>query len=211
MYIPDRFRVDDPKTIAAFIREHPFGCIVTWDGKRPTATHIPFLLEETDAGPCLLGHLSRANPQRMGFQGMGFHGGEALVIFEGPHTYVSAGWYSGPGVPTWNYMIVHAYGSPELVDDAVELRRILDALVRGQEALYRTGTGYDLSRLPDGFVDKMAQGIVGVRIPVSRFEASFKLSQNADATDYQTVILKLRERGDTHSVAIADAMAARRG
>ena len=205
MYVPDRFRVDDPKTIAAFIREHPFGCIVSWDGKRPSATHIPFLLEETGSGLRLQGHLSRANPQWMGF-----HGEEALVVFEGPHTYISAGWYSRPGVPTWNYRIVHAYGIPELVDDPKELGRILDGLVRSQEALYRTGTGYDLSQLPDGFVERMAQGIVGIRMPVARFEASFKLSQNTDATDYENVIVRLRDRGDTYSAAIADAMAAAR-
>ena len=106
MYSPGHFQINDPETLTAFMREHSFATIVTHDGAVPHATHMPVLLDP-DRGPqgTLVSHMARANPQWKHFA----DGREVLVIFTGPHAYVSPAWYATtPAVPTWNYTAVHA-------------------------------------------------------------------------------------------------------
>jgi transcriptional regulator len=206
MYVPARFRESDTAVLRAFLREHSFATLVTMDALRPIATHLPLVVRDLDDGAvALLGHMSRENPQWKTFDPHA----EALVIFQGPHTYISAGWYKAAGVPTWNYMSVHAYGVPGLLD-APELHALLDELVQFHESRSNAGSRYSLSGLPKAYVEGMMKGIVGFSIAVTRLEASFKLSQNADANDHENVIRELRRRGDADSVRIADAMARKR-
>src|SRR5437868_7041638 len=106
MYIPAHFREDDPERLHSLIQEYSFGMLVTCEVGRPFASHLPFLLD-TGRGPqgTLRAHLARANPQWQSFAS----GQEALVIFQGPHAYLSPSWYeTHPSVPTWNYAAVHA-------------------------------------------------------------------------------------------------------
>jgi len=206
MYVPARFRESDPAVLRAFLREHSFATLVTIDALRPIATHLPLLVRDTrEGGVALLGHVSRENPQWKTFDPHA----EALVIFQGPHTYISAAWYKAAGVPTWNYMSVHAYGVPRLVEGP-ELRGLLDELVQLHESRSNARSRYSLAGLPEGYVEGMMKGIVGFSIAVTRLEASFKLSQNADADDRENVIRGLQRRGDADSARIADAMARRR-
>src|SRR5262249_51101713 len=101
MYNPPSFKVTDNDKIYAYMRSYSFAMLVTNGKGGLVATHLPILLDAD--GPRLLGHMARANPQWKDVQG------EALVIFPGPHAYVSASWYEAPGtVPTWNYVAVHA-------------------------------------------------------------------------------------------------------
>jgi transcriptional regulator len=106
-------------------------------------------------------------------------------------------------------MVVHACGVPRLIDGR-ELYALLDALVTGQESRSTDGRGYSLSELPDGYVQSMMKGIVGFAITVARVEASFKLSQNTDPLDHDSVTGALLRRGDTNSVRITEEMARRR-
>ncbi len=111
MYIPPSFRVEDPGKLAAFMRQYSFASIITHDGQAPIASHLP-MLYSAEGGPngILLSHMARANPQWRNFTS----GGEALVIFQGPHGYISPSWYKAEvAVPTWNYTAVHAYGVPK--------------------------------------------------------------------------------------------------
>jgi transcriptional regulator len=206
MYVPERFKQTDPEVIRAFIRENPFGILISTDGERQMATHLPLLVAELPGGRMSLkGHMSRQNPQWEKLSA----DREVLVVIPGPHTYVSAGWYKGNGVPTWNYMSVHAYGTPVLLEGQA-LYELLDALVKAQESRSSNPGGYGLSGLPDGYVHGMMKGIVGFDVTVSRVEASFKLSQKTDPIDYDTVIRKLKGRSDTDSHRIAEEMDKRR-
>src|SRR6476620_10303297 len=109
MYLPKSFQIEDLGELHAFILAHNFASLITQHQGAPFATHLPFLLD-AERGPhgTLLAHMARANPQWRGFAS----GQPALVIFQGPHTYISPSWYEpiAPSVPTWNYATVHAYG-----------------------------------------------------------------------------------------------------
>ena len=145
MYVPDIFALDDPQRIAEVIARFNFALLVTAlpgkasgqaSGRAPTATHLPFLYD-AERGPhgTLIAHMAKANPHWRDFAGLAEAGGEALVVFWGPHAYVSPSWY-GPGdaVPTWNYIAVHAYGTPRPIADAAEVRAMLERLVATHEA-----------------------------------------------------------------------------
>jgi predicted FMN-binding regulatory protein PaiB len=109
MYIPQFNHVTDPAILHALMQHFSFATLVTQHEGRPFATHLPFLVEpEHGEQGRLLAHLAKANPQWTDFG----PGREALVIFQGPHTYISPSWYeTQPSVPTWNYAVVHAYGA----------------------------------------------------------------------------------------------------
>src|SRR5512141_2277845 len=105
MYIPKLYRQEDRQEILAFLKRNDFPALVTYDGRRPLATHLPVEVVEEDDGLIIYGHMSRLNPQ---WRTVG--GQETLLIFQGPHTYISPRWYNHVNVPTWNYTIVHVYG-----------------------------------------------------------------------------------------------------
>ena len=205
MYVPGHFRVTDQATIDAFIRQHDFATLVSWDGARPVASHLLLELQRAEDGTAwLYGHMSRANPQWRSFEGTR----EVLAIFSGPHTYVSAGWYGHANVPTWNYLAAHVYGVPELITGSDDLKAMLKRLVDRHEAAAGATPPYRMEGLPDGYVDKELRGVAGFRIRVTQVEAGFKLSQNRTGQDYDAVITGLEARGDENSLAIARAMRA---
>ena len=119
MYIPKAFREDDITTLHKFMREYSFATLITQHKGVPFATHLPFILD-AQCGPngALLAHVARANPQWHDF----VDEQEVLVIFQGPHAYISPSWYEVElSVPTWNYAVVHAYGIPRLIEDGEEI------------------------------------------------------------------------------------------
>ena len=125
MYIPKLFREEDISTLHQLMQAYSFATLVTQHDGAPYASHLPLTLCP-EAGPfgTLMGHMARANPQWRDFEVDGEQ--EVLVIFQGPHTYVSPSWYAvQPSVPTWNYAAVHAYGMPRLIEDEAELYEAL--------------------------------------------------------------------------------------
>ena len=128
-----------------------------------------------------------------------------LAIFSGPHAYVSPRWYaSGPSVPTWNYVDVHAYGTIRLVEDGEWLRGLLRRLAERHEA--GNTVPWRIQDLPEAYLEGMLKGIIGLEIAVTRLEGKFKLSQNRPAADRPRVIAALEQGGDENSVAIAQLM-----
>ena len=129
MYIPSAFHIQDAEQLAKFMTEHSFATVITQgeDGA-PFASHVPVLLErESGAQGRLVGHLAKANPQWQHFMG----GREVLVIFHGPHAYISPKWYEAElAVPTWNYAVVHAYGTPQVMTDEARLADVVRQTVR---------------------------------------------------------------------------------
>ncbi len=200
MYIPKLYREENRETILEFIRHNDFPALVTYDGQKPIATHLPVEVVERGEGLTVYGHMARANPQWKTFGNQ-----EALLIFQGPHTYISARWYNHVNVPTWDYMIVHVYGKLREVKGE-ELYALLSRLVKKHEP----NTPYRLESLPQDFVEKEIKGVAGFAMDVARIEAAYKLSQNRNDEDYQNVIRELEKRRDEYSKEIARSMRERR-
>ena len=198
MYISKLYHEEDRNKILKFLRRNEFATLVTYDGSKPIASHL--LMEIVEDGEQLLinGHMSRANPMWKEFD----RDADVLVMFHGPHTYISPTWYNHVNVPTWNYQAVHAYGKPNIVTDMDEYRGMLSRLIARHEG----GTPYRLETLPDDYVEKQMAGTVGFQIKVTRIEANYKLSQNRDEEDYHNIIGRLDERDDEMSHQVADAM-----
>jgi transcriptional regulator len=193
MYTPKHFEVTAPETLAAFIDAHSFGALITAPHGRPSASHVPFLLDR--ARNVLHCHLARANPQ---WQELA-DAAEVLVIFTGPHGYVSPTWYAAPGVPTWNYTAVHVYGAARILDDPGHTARHVEALA----AKYERGS--PAPWVPD-YDPRRLGGIVGIEIGIRSIEGKFKLSQNRSAADRAGVIAKLRANGRDDETALAGLM-----
>jgi transcriptional regulator len=201
VYIPDAFRETQPDVLHAFIRQYSFGLLVSQQDGAMEANHLPLLLD-TGRGPCgtLVGHMARANGQWRSLE----VGGEVLVVFPGPHAYISPSWYETRlSVPTWNYAAVHAYGMPRLVQDPAALRGILHAMVQTYESALPEPWPMDL---PDDFMDRMQKAIVGFEIEITRLEGKFKLSQNRSEADRQSAIAGLLRQNDPPSAEVAALM-----
>ena len=201
MYIPKWFRETDQAALHDLMRANSFATLISQHDGAPYASHVPMLLQ-ADAGPhgTLVGHMARANPQWRDFA----PAQEVLTIFQGPHAYVSPSWYEAElSVPTWNYAVVHAYGTPRVIEDHAELYDILQATVQMYEAPFEQPWPFDL---PEDFVDKMMRAIVGFSIPITRLEGKYKLSQNRPLADQQRVVEALHQQGDELSTGIAALM-----
>jgi len=198
MYISKLYREEDRVKILEFLKQNEFATLVAYDGEKPMASHL--LMEVVEAGENLLvnGHMARANPLWKMFD----KNPEVLVIFQGPHTYISPTWYNHVNVPTWNYQAVHLYGSPCVVDDYNNTIKLLSGLIIRNEA----NSTYRLDTLSEDFVRKQINGIVAFQIKVTRFEANYKLSQNRDDEDYHNIIRQLHGRDDEMSHQVAEAM-----
>jgi len=204
MYIPKAFLEDDISKLHAFMRDYSFATLVTQQNGVPFASHIPFLLD-TERGPrgTLLAHMARANPQWHDFD----EAQEVLVIFQGPHTYISPSWYEVElSVPTWNYAVVHAYGFPRLVEEQNDLYNLLKTLIETHESHFEKPWPF---QLPGDYVQKMMRGIVGFEIQITRLEGKFKMNQNRTASERAKVIAALQESSDAQSVSVADLMRGR--
>lgn len=188
MYIPAHFAEDNLDVLHAFIREHSFATLVTQHDGHPFATHLPFLFyPERGQQGTLVAHMARANPQWRSFD----PGQEALVIFQGPHAYISPSWYDVElSVPTWNYASVHAYGVPRLIEDENELRSQLQTLIQTHESVFAKPWDY---QLPQDYFQKMMRGTVGFTIEITHLEGKFKMSQNRTPHERQQVIATLQE------------------
>ena len=196
MYIPKAFREDDLSTIHTLIREYSFATLITQHEGVPFATHLPFILD-VQRGPSgtLLAHMARANPQWHDF----VDEQKVLVIFQGPHAYISPSWYEVDlSVPTWNYAVVHAYGIPRLIEDQEVLYNLLKILIQTHEAQFEKPWSFEL---PDDYLQKMMRGIVGFEIEITRLEGKFKMSQNRTEAERENVITALQESKDTLVVA----------
>lgn len=203
MYTPAHFKETDLERIAALIESYPFGALVTAPDGLPVVSHLPFLFDNTiGAHGKLLGHMARANPQWQHLAA----GGKALAVFQGPHAYVSPSWYSSPGVPTWNYAVVHLYGKLRLIEDGAELAALLERLTNTYESNKKNPWEPKLSGESSS---RLLGMIVGFEIEVTDVQGKFKLSQNRPAEDQQRVIEELSKSPDQLEIAVAKLMAGR--
>ncbi|MDR3633345.1 MAG: FMN-binding negative transcriptional regulator [Isosphaeraceae bacterium] len=196
MYIPTAFAESDTTKLHDFMRRYSFAVLTSQSEEGLVASHLPLLLD-TQHGlhGRLIGHMARANPQWRGVDG------EVLVVFSGPHAYVSPSWYEAPGtVPTWNYVAVHAYGRFQIVEEEHLLLEILRRSVQAYEEPRLIPWVFDPSA---GYVEKLLKAIVGFHIEITRLEGKWKLSQNQPDERRQRVSRALSEQRDDDSRAIA--------
>ncbi len=199
MYVPAAFAVTDRARLHEFMGRYSFALLTSHGGGGLVASHLPLLLD-ADAGPHghLLGHMARANPQWRDVRG------EVMVVFSGPHAYVSPSWYGEAGtVPTWNYVAVHAYGTFHVVEDREGLLAILRRSVLAHEGPRPDPWTFDES---GPHVEKLLEAIVGFRIEVTRLEGKWKLNQNHTEERRRRVVRALEARPDDDSQAIASIM-----
>ena len=209
MYIPPAFWEERIEALHDLMRRHSFATLVSVLGGELFSTHLPLLLDPARGEyGTLVGHLARANPHWRAFDSAGTtdqSGPETLAIFSGPHAYVSPSWYETEmAVPTWNYVAVHAYGRPRVIEDAERLKRVLADLVGTYESGFERP--WQMDRLPDDYVNKMAANVVGFEIEITRLEGKRKLSQNRPQADRAGAIAGLRRHGGPEGKAVAEMM-----
>ncbi len=182
MYVPPAFKDGDLENIRATIRAARLANLVTATADGPIATPLPLFLDASEgARGVLYGHVAKANPQWRSAPI-----GEALAIFMGPEAYVTPSWYATKQetervVPTWNYIAVHAYGPVEFFQEADRLLEVVTRLTNIHET--SRAKPWAVSDAPADFIASQLRGIVGVRIPVTRFEGKRKMSQNRPEAD----------------------------
>jgi transcriptional regulator len=195
MYTPAYAKNENEEDLKDFIRKNGFGIVVsTVDGKL-WATHIPLIL----VGDKLQGHISRGNKQWRALP----QNEEVMVIFQGPHTYVSSSWYDHENVPSWNYVAVHVYGKAHMQSEE-ELIESLRQLTNKYEKDSVHPVSVDT--MSEKFLHAELRGTIGFEITIERMEASYKLSQNRDEKNHTQIISELEKRGDENSVSVANEM-----
>lgn len=200
MYIPKAFEVKDKDKIFNFVKDNSFGILFSQDGSQPFATHLPFLLEEKSGENSILtSHMAKSNPHWKTLNNK-----EVLVVFSGPHSYISPIWYQEPNtVSTWNYVAVHIYGKVKIIENEKRLLEILEQTVRFYEGKY----GED-AEMPknDPFIQGLMKGIVGFELEINRIEGKWKLNQNHSIERQFNTIEGLRKTSDQNANAIANLM-----
>jgi transcriptional regulator len=215
MYTPKFNQVSDRALLLEVMRAHPFA-IVTGPameagpatGSDPaaaanpehglTATHLPLIVKDEGEHGLIEGHFARANRHWQALAGR-----EALVIFHGPHSYVSPSLYTESlSVPTWNYIAVHAYGTLDLIEDEAGKEALLASLIAAHDPAY-IDTWHNQ---PEGYRRTMLGNIMGFRIPIARIEGKFKLSQNR-APEERRNVQNAHAAGDDDQRALAAWMA----
>jgi transcriptional regulator len=193
------FALTDAAVVAQLIRDHPWATLVSNTSEGLVASHYPVLVEEgPDGSLTLLTHVGRPDER---LHELGEH--ELLVVIQGPHGYISPGWYDEhPSVPTWNFVTAHLHGTPELLDPAENLR-VLEQLVdhfegRMPEPQLMRGTLEN-----SAYADRISAGTVGLRIPVERFAAKLKMSQNRTEGSLRRIVAGLEGDGPYASAELA--------
>ncbi|AOK11908.1 MULTISPECIES: FMN-binding negative transcriptional regulator [Burkholderia] len=203
MYVPADFAESNPDALRELIVQHPFGSLVTHGASGLDANHLPFELLPRDGGLGELhAHVARANPLWQEVE----NGDDVLVIFRAGDAYISPNWYPSKHVahrqvPTWNYVVVHAYGRITVRDDEKFVRGVVARLTRTHEA--SQPLPWKMADAPKDYLDALLQSIVGLQIEITRLVGKRKLSQTKAADDIRGAADALIANGQ---VAIGDAM-----
>jgi transcriptional regulator len=204
MYIQQKFQETRPDVLHNLIKTYPLGAFVTLGSNGLEANHMPFQLDPSvQPHGVLRGHLPKSSPL---WKDVGPAGPESLVIFQGPQIYVTPSWYPskhahGQAVPTWNYVVVHAYGRPVFTENPQWLLAHVSAMTNTHEAGQKLP--WQVSDAPADYIDKMLAQIVGVEIPISRIYGKWKVSQNRPPADRLGVVAGLSSRDTEAASAVA--------
>ena len=199
MYKLPYFTEEDQEKVIAFMKENSFAVVTGFGEEYPVASHLPLNIEIRGEKIFFTGHLMKNTDHHKAFE----KNENILVVFNGPHTYVSASWYTKPDVAsTWNYITVHAKGKIRFTDEAGTYNAVR-SITNKYEG---TGTAASFDKLPKEYVMKLVNAIVGFEIEVMSIDNVFKLSQNHNEETRVSISSHLMKRGDGHSEAIAEEM-----
>jgi transcriptional regulator len=200
MYMPAHFEETRTPVMHDLLRAHPLATWVVQGADGLVVNHIPFLIDP-DRGPfgTLVGHVARANPIWRQL-------GSSVAVFQGPQAYVSPNWYPskhahGKAVPTWNYAVVHAHGTPRAIDSRDALLDIVTRLTVTHEA--GQAAPWAVSDAPADFIEQMLKAIVGIEMPIERLAGKWKVSQNRSEADRLGTVAGLHQQSDAQSLAMA--------
>jgi len=200
MYLPAHFEETRPERLRALLRENPLATWVVQADGGLQVNHIPFMLD-ADRGPhgTLVGHVARANPVWRSL-------GPSVAVFQGPQAYISPSWYPskrehGKVVPTWNYAVVHAHGTPRAIEAPDEVLAIVTRLTQTHEA--GSAGPWAVSDAPADYIEQMLKAIVGIEIAVERWVGKWKASQNRGVPDRLGTVAGLRQRGGEQGLGMA--------
>src|SRR5215471_4597750 len=199
MYIPEFNRVEGRAVALAFMRANPFAILVSTTDQAPFATHLPVLIDDSNGKVNLRAHVAKGNPHWQMIE----HERESLLIFHGPHAYVSPSLYEiRESVPTWNYVAIHVYGKGRVLAKEAEARQVLEDLIAQFDSSYLS----QWNSFTDEYRTRMQRHIVAFEIAATRIEAKFKLSQNRTKAEQQNVINALSSSADSAEVGVARIM-----
>ncbi len=199
MYRPAYFQENNRKVLLDFIKKNPFAILTGAGADFPVATQIPLALEEKDGQLFFIGHMMKRTEHQLAFE----KNDKILVVFNGPHCYISSAWYQNPAsASTWNYMTVQAKGKIHFTDEK-ETRSIIQDLTEKYEGLDSPAS---FQHMEEDYIAKMIKAIVGFRIAVESMEAVFKLSQNKSKEEQLHIIKALKKSEDPQAQLIALAM-----
>ncbi|MBD2843585.1 FMN-binding negative transcriptional regulator [Paenibacillus sp. IB182496] len=197
MYIPKPFQMEDESVMFDFIEQHNFGILITTQAQHPVGSHLPFWLDREQRR--MYSHFARPNEQWRDIEDQ-----EALIIFPGPHTYISPTWYeTNQSVPTWNYVSVHVYGKITIIDDPSEVLGSLGKLVLQHEG---PDSAYTLDSSNQAFVEGLSAGIVAFQCEIAKLEGKWKLSQNHSRARQENVVRQLEQSKHEDARSIAAQM-----
>ncbi|MGC4376560.1 FMN-binding negative transcriptional regulator [Fictibacillus sp. Mic-4] len=202
MYIPKYYRMDHNEAVQ-MMKSNPFALLVTVDGERPLATHLPLDIREEEGKIFATGHIAYGNRQK---KTLDPHR-EVLLIFQRPHAYISSSWYEVEEVPTWDYLAVHAYGTARVISGD-ELRSALDSMLQHYESHRENGRLWDT--FDPELLESEMKGIVGFEIEITDIQAAAKMSQNRSDTDYKSIVAELEKSNEQGETQVARWMREKR-
>lgn len=200
MYIPKINKIGDHKEIFNFVRANNFGIMVNCMDDCPVATHIPMELTEGKNGLWTVQlHIAKANLHWKSFE----INDKTLLIFTGPHAYISSSWYASVSVPTWNYSAVHLYGKARILATS-ELKMLLEKQIDAYEI--NSEKPSKMSDYEENYIDNLMRAVVGIEILVEDIQAKYKLSQNKGEQDVKNVIHQLEKSNNPMANLMANEM-----
>lgn len=208
MYIPAHFNESRPELLHALIAQHPLGILVTNGKSGLSANHLPFMLHPQEGARGVLHcHVARNNPVWQDLD----NGDEVMVIFRAGDAYISPQWFPSKlethkQVPSWNYIVAHAYGRVTIRDEERYVRGAVARLTRIHEA--SQPVPWKMTDGPKDYIDAMLKAIVGIEIEITRLIGKTKLSQNKEARDVEAASAALISQGDHFIGSAMQAVAA---
>ena len=195
MHVPSVFKEDNPEVLLKIMNDNAFATLVTTDENNlPVATQLPFLIKKNEKGIKLLAHFAKNNPQWEHLNSKK----PVLVIFNGPHCYISPSWYQKSGVPTWNYVTIHAYGTPTIFNGNTKTEKLVEELSDHYEILQENPW-----KATDNYSKTMLNAIIGFEITVQELQGKVKIGQNKTQSDLQSVLTILEKSSSEQERAIA--------
>jgi len=207
MYVPAHFEESRADVLHQLIRDYALGTLITLGSGGLEANHVPFEIDAASGDHGVLrAHVARSNPVWRDFS----KDTDALVVFQGAQAYISPSWYQTKQenekvVPTYNYVVVHAYGALRIIDDAKWLRDLVGRLTERYEA--QQLAPWKVSDAPEDYIEKMLGAIVGIEIPINRLVGKWKVSQNRPEVDRHGVVAGLQQSGREEPQIMAAAVA----